>query len=268
MSGGDAELSELRAGVSCALLLERDGYSLDRADSTRRCLKYRRGAGEVLIVNHEGQGWWDPMSQAKGDVFTLAQHLEPGLNFGQVRKLLRGMVGMAPSYPAAERLRELEEPIVPPGERWAGRRRLCQGSASWAYLTVTRALPPVILQATDLFDAVREGPRSSAWFAHRSHQAHGDRKSRHGDRLGRAGPRVRVRLPWPDHAMPVKRTRPALDTRRRPPWLLWLADGRQQPCGTHLQVDHLGSARPAAPRLAWRVRRPGAPGGSRRHRHR
>jgi len=124
MSGGDAELSELRAGVSCALLLERDGYSLDKADSTRRCLKYRRGAGEVLIVNHEGQGWWDPMSQAKGDVFTLAQHLEPGLNFGQVRKLLRGMVGMAPSYPAAKRLRELEEPIVPPGERWAGRRRL------------------------------------------------------------------------------------------------------------------------------------------------
>ncbi len=169
MSGGDAELSELRAGVSCALLLERDGYSLDRADSTRRCLKYRRGAGEVLIVNHEGQGWWDPMSQAKGDVFTLAQRLEPGLNFGQVRKLLRGMVGMSPSYPAAERLREREEPIVPPAERWAGRSRLCQGSASWAYLTITRALPPGILQAADLFDAVREGPRGSAWFAHRDH---------------------------------------------------------------------------------------------------
>jgi len=170
MSGGDAELSELRAGVSCALLLERDGYSLDKADSTRRCLKFRRGAGEVLIVNHEGQGWWDPMSQAKGDVFTLAQHLEPGLNFGQVRKLLRGMVGMAPSYSAAERLREREEPIVPPGERWDGRRRLCKGSASWAYLTVTRALPPGILQAADLFDAVREGPRGSAWFAHRDRE--------------------------------------------------------------------------------------------------
>ena len=37
MNGGDAELSELRAGVSCALLLERNGYSLDRANSTRRC---------------------------------------------------------------------------------------------------------------------------------------------------------------------------------------------------------------------------------------
>ena len=169
MNGGDAELEVLRAGVDCALLLERGGYSLDRKDSTRRCLKYRRGAGEVLIVNHEGQGWWDPMSRAKGDVFTLAQRLDPGLNFGQVRKLLRGMVGMSPSYPAAERAREREEPAVPPAERWAGRGRLRRGSASWTYLTVTRGLPPGILQAADLFDAAREGPRGSAWFAHRDH---------------------------------------------------------------------------------------------------
>lgn len=106
MSGNDTELTELRAGISCALLLERDGYSLDKAESTRKCLKYRRGAGEVMIVNHDGQGWWDPMSQAKGDVFSLAQHLDPGLNFGQVRKLLRGLVGMSPAFPEAERRRE------------------------------------------------------------------------------------------------------------------------------------------------------------------
>ena len=92
MSGNDTELMELRVAVSCALLLERDGWGLDKAESTRKCLKYRRSAGEVMIVNHDGQGWWDAMSQAKGDVFSLAQHLDPGLNFGQVRKLLRGMV--------------------------------------------------------------------------------------------------------------------------------------------------------------------------------
>ena len=76
MNGNDVELMELRAGVSCALLLERDGYSLDKAESTRKCLKYRRGAGEVMIVNHDGQGWWDPMSQAKGDVFSLGPEPE------------------------------------------------------------------------------------------------------------------------------------------------------------------------------------------------
>lgn len=170
MSGNDAELTELRAGVSCALLLERDGYSLDKAESTRKCLKYRRGAGEVMIVNHDGQGWWDPMSQAKGDVFSLAQHLDPGLNFGQVRKMLRGLVGMAPAYPEAERRSEERKPAVPVMQRWEKRRRLSQGSATWTYLTATRGLPAGVLVAADLFDAVREGPCGSAWFAHRDHE--------------------------------------------------------------------------------------------------
>jgi hypothetical protein len=169
MSAHDAELVQLKAAVSCALLLERGGYSLDRKDSTKHCLKYRRGAGEVVIVNHGGQGWWDPMSDAKGDVFILVQHLNPGLNFGQVRQHLRGLVGMAPSYPEAERMRETREPSEPPTKLWSGRRRLRPGTATWAYLTVTRALPAAILQAADLFDVVREGPKGSAWFAHRSH---------------------------------------------------------------------------------------------------
>jgi hypothetical protein len=169
MSAHDEELVQLKAAVSCALLLERGGYSLDRKDSTKHCLKYRRSAGEVVIVNHGGQGWWDPMSDAKGDVFILVQHLNPGLNFGQVCQHLRGLVGIAPSYPEAERMREPREPSKPPTKLWSGRRRLCPGTATWAYLTVTRALPAAILQAADLFDVVREGPKGSAWFAHRSH---------------------------------------------------------------------------------------------------
>ena len=91
MKHDDAELEQMRAGVSCAVLLERAGYELDKAESTRKCLKYRRGAGEIVIVNHDGRGWWDshrPGSdkQGRGDVFALAQYLDPGLNFGRVRK--------------------------------------------------------------------------------------------------------------------------------------------------------------------------------------
>ncbi len=56
MSGHDAELVQLKAAVSCALLLERGGYSLDRKDSTKHCLKYRRGAGEVVIVTLWDEG--------------------------------------------------------------------------------------------------------------------------------------------------------------------------------------------------------------------
>ncbi len=87
----DAELEQIRVGVSCAVLLERHPlpWQLDRRESTRNCLKYRRAEGEVLLVTHGGRGWWDPNSTAKGDVFGLVQHLNPGLNFGGVRKVLR-----------------------------------------------------------------------------------------------------------------------------------------------------------------------------------
>jgi hypothetical protein len=59
--------------------------------------------GEILIINHDGPGWWDPLSQARGDVFHLVQHLDPSLDFGHVRRVLRRMVGVAPSYQAAPR---------------------------------------------------------------------------------------------------------------------------------------------------------------------
>jgi len=161
MSGHDTELDQLRAGVSCAALLERlqPGWLLDKGASTPKCLKYRRGAGEVLIINHGGRGWWNPMSDAKGDVFSLTQHLDPGLNFGQVRRLLRGMVGMRPSHPAMERgPAKPDQPAVPVAQLWARRRRLSRGSASWGYLTGTRALPPAVLQAADLSGIDMRGP--------------------------------------------------------------------------------------------------------------
>jgi transposase len=41
-------------------------WKLDRKESTKLSLKYRRGKGEILIVSHGGRGWWDPTSDAKG----------------------------------------------------------------------------------------------------------------------------------------------------------------------------------------------------------
>ena len=67
MSGHDPEIEELRDKVHCAVVLERTPppWKLDRKESTRLSLKYRRGKGEILIVSHAGRGWWDPTS----DVF-------------------------------------------------------------------------------------------------------------------------------------------------------------------------------------------------------
>lgn len=103
----DEELERLRAAVNCATVLERlvPGWTLDKQESTRRWLKYRGGQDEIVIINHGGQGWWDPHrlpSEAgtRGDVFGLVQRLDPSLNFGQVRKALRHLVGIAPAFPA------------------------------------------------------------------------------------------------------------------------------------------------------------------------
>ena len=49
------------APVNCAAVLEKMGqpWRLDKRGSTKRALKYRRGEGEIMIVNHDGHGWWD-----------------------------------------------------------------------------------------------------------------------------------------------------------------------------------------------------------------
>jgi hypothetical protein len=169
MSGHDAELDQFRQGVSCAVLLERamPPWQLDRKGSTRRALKYRRHGGEVVIVNHDGRGWWDPHGSAKGDVFDLVQFLDPSLNFGQVRKILRPFIGISPTYPQALPNHDTSRADRPLPERWASRPRLRPGSRAWDYLTGVRALPRAVLLAASEADAVRDGAYGSAWFAHR-----------------------------------------------------------------------------------------------------
>ena len=169
MQAEDAELEQFRRGVNCAALLEgwSPSWRLDRRESTRRALKYRREEGEVLIVNHDGRGWWDPQSTAKGDIFDLVQYLDPNLNFGQVRRELRRFVGVAPSFPLARSSRGKNDSSAPIAGRWMARPRLRRGSAVWAYLAGTRRLPDQILEAAQRADILREGPYGSAWFAHR-----------------------------------------------------------------------------------------------------
>ena len=169
----DAELQILRAAVNCAAVLESmaHGWKLDARQSTRRVLKYRRGEGEVLIINHDGRGWWDPMSTTKGDVFALVQHLDPSLNFGQVRQVLRRFVGVTPSYPEHVRDGQGRGAVPSLAERWSKRPRLRSGSKAWTYLTAQRGLTPQILKIAVGQDAVRAGSYGNAWFAHRRGEA-------------------------------------------------------------------------------------------------
>jgi Protein of unknown function (DUF3991)/Toprim-like len=171
MSAQDAELEQMRAEVSCAVLLERHPppWQLDRKGSTRRCLKYRRAKGEILLVNHEGRGWWDPGSAAKGDIFALVQYLNPGVNFGEVRKILRPFIGLNPSFSTHERMVSKEKPDVSFEVKWGRRKAPSRGSPTWRYLTEVRRLPAAVVAAAISAGMLREGPYASAWFAHRDH---------------------------------------------------------------------------------------------------
>ncbi len=168
MHGYDEDIQRLKDRVDCGMVLERlaPGWRLDARESTRRARKYRRGPGEVLIVSHEGRGWWDPTSERKGDIFTLARLLEPGLDFGGAKRLLRDIAGIAPTPPGPRRGSD-QPPPVPPVLRWERRSRLSQGSPAWRYLTRQRGLPAPLLLAARAADVIRDGPYGSAWFAHR-----------------------------------------------------------------------------------------------------
>ncbi|NRP88497.1 hypothetical protein GFPCMMHI_04419 [Ensifer adhaerens] len=158
------KLEELRDRVLCAALLEQAGFAIDVKESTRKALKYRRGA-EIVIVIHGGRGWFDPLSDAKGDVFGLAAHLG-GVSFVEALDQVADLVGVSATDPVWSRPTGKPAHRISIPERWAKRRRPWQGSMTWRYLCTERCLPVTIIQEAIRSDVLREGPYGSMWAAH------------------------------------------------------------------------------------------------------
>jgi hypothetical protein len=158
------ELETLKVKVPCAAVLEHLGFALDVKQSTRRAVKYRRDA-QIIIVIHDGKGWFDPLSEAKGDVFRLVRHLEGG-SFVEAMDQVADLVGFVQAAPAWERPPRGPESDVPVPDRWQARRRPWRGSAAWRYLRDTRCLPERIISAALGANVLREGPHGSMWAAH------------------------------------------------------------------------------------------------------
>lgn len=157
------ELEALRARVSCEALLEQSGYEIDLKESTRRAVKYRHG-GNIIIVTHEGRGWFDPLGDEKGDVFGLAMFLER-ITFPAAADAVAALVAFQlsrpewrPSWPAVS-----DEAI---GDRWSRRRSPSPGSGAWRYLSCARLIPAAIVRQAIREDILREGPSGSMWAAH------------------------------------------------------------------------------------------------------
>jgi Protein of unknown function (DUF3991)/Toprim-like len=160
-----ADLEELRGKVNCGAVLETAGFAVDPKESTRRAVKYRRG-DDIIIVIHDGQGWFDPLSDAKGDVFRLVEHLD-GLPFAAALYVVADLVGFVPSEPEWKRQSRVHAPDLTIPERWNPRRKPWRGSLTWRYLRDERDIPEAVLRAAIAQDILREGPHGSMWAAHR-----------------------------------------------------------------------------------------------------
>ena len=158
------DIDRLRREVPCAAVLEDAAFAIDPRESTRRAIKYRRG-DSIIIVIHQGRGWFDPLSDSKGDVFALASHLH-GCGFPEALEKIGRLVNVRsaqkiwwPPSPAPQRSASI-------AHRWERRRRLCLSSPSWLYLSQLRRIPLNVLRAAIGQDVVREGPHGSMWARH------------------------------------------------------------------------------------------------------
>ena len=153
MAVHDAELADLRARVDCRTVLEQAQWALDRQGSTAHSPKYRQGDGGIVIVTHDGKGWYDPLNGKKGDVIALAQHVWGG-NLGHARKALRPLAGIAPSLNPAAQSAAIEPVNL---DQWHLAPSPRPGSRTWAYLTEARGLPASTVERAAQAGVLREG---------------------------------------------------------------------------------------------------------------
>ncbi|MDI4665152.1 DUF3991 and toprim domain-containing protein [Xanthobacter autotrophicus] len=158
------DIEELRERVPCAAVLEKAGFAIDLKESTRKAVKYRRG-DDIIIVIHDGKGWFDALSDAKGDVFSLVEHLDD-IGFTEVLRQVSYLIGFVPSEAVWTRQVRDRDPDIGVSERWRARRKPWRGSMTWRYLRDERALPETVIRAAIQQDRLREGPRGSMWAAH------------------------------------------------------------------------------------------------------
>ncbi|WP_054313296.1 DUF3991 and TOPRIM domain-containing protein [Mesorhizobium sp. 1M-11] len=158
------DIEELRERVLCAAVLEKAGFAIDLKESTRKAVKYRRG-DDIIIVIHDGKGWFDPLSDVKGDVFNLVEHLDD-IGFAEVLQRVSELVGFVPKEPIWTRRSRERDPDLGIPDRWRVRRSPWRSSMTWRYLRDERGLPETVLRAAIRQDRLREGPRGSMWAAH------------------------------------------------------------------------------------------------------
>ena len=98
-----------------------------------------------------------------------------------------------------------QDSVVPVFDRWCGRPPLAEGTPTWHYLADECCLPPRILALAAWHGLIREGPDSSAWFAHQDQAGRLTGIEMHGPRrrgFGAGSNKSLFQLPGGDGVMP------------------------------------------------------------------
>ena len=135
--------------VGCAAAARKGRLEGRLKESTRRAIKYRRDSN-IIIVIHEGRGWFDPLSPAKGDVFSLAEHLGAG-GFAEACDRVADVVGFVPSCAGLARPQ--------------GRRRSRPSPSGWAYTVQSRGPARASLALSDRRARIPDGIIAAAVVA-------------------------------------------------------------------------------------------------------
>ena len=129
-----------------------------------------------------------PCRPAKGDVFSLAEHLGAG-GFVEACGRVADVVGFVPSASAWQRPARPKAALASIAERWGHRFKPRPGSPAWRYLTRERGLPADIVKQAVACDRLREGPKA-ACGQRIAIPLERSRGGRNVDRNGAASPRT------------------------------------------------------------------------------
>ncbi|WP_246765514.1 DUF3991 and TOPRIM domain-containing protein [Aminobacter sp. SR38] len=105
------------------------------------------------------------LSDAKGDVFSLAGHLD-GVAFVDALDRVASLVGFVSREPVWTRSADAPLSLRSIEDRWEQRRKPWRGSMTWRYLREERCLSEAIIRDAMRLNVLREGPHGSMWAAH------------------------------------------------------------------------------------------------------
>jgi len=166
-----SELEDFKTQINLVAYMQQHGYQLDKRESSRSSAVLRNAkTGDKLIVARGTDGHWQYFSvrddRDSGSIVDFVQNRRR-LNLGEVRRELRGQLGISPSPAAAPELvavrRDIQQIVAQ-----VHRMQSAAEAGLLGYLVTERKIPAEVLRQTRFVRSVLQDPRGNIVFPHRN----------------------------------------------------------------------------------------------------